>query len=218
MIGCEKNPVGHPYFSSALGASAIYKIDKLTTDGNEEIRHGWTNISVKRSKSRALVTRKSLNGRYYSYLLSEKGIYLAQGFTDIIPNGLRETDFLMPSSLKLGDTWPTKIHTTTLQTSQSPWESTLKPLIIIPIVNRVISLDEDISVSNKQYKKCILIQGDGKKTVPLEHFIGDLEVRVLSKTWYSADIGIVKREVHEFTDSAIIKSGRTTMTLLSYVE
>ena len=216
VVGCQDDYSLSPYFSVKLGATSLYKIEKTTTDGTQETRKGWTNISVKKNGSTTHLTRQSLNRHYRSYLISEDGIFLKEDSPKTITNSGYETNFIMPSTFKNGDTWKNRTYTTALQTSQSPWESTLRPTIAVPVLYRVISINEDILVSGARYKDCVLVEGTGTTKVTLNNYIGNIKVKILSKTWYARNIGLVKTEISELTDSSIIKSGKTHIELLRH--
>ena len=84
------------------------------------------------------------------------------------------------------------------------------------MVNRVLSVNQDIWVANNLYKDCVLVESVGDAEIALGSFIGDIKVIIFSKTWFARNVGIVKQETRELTDSDIFKSGKATMTLLSY--
>ena len=207
ISGCEPNSTTDPYFSTELGATSIYKIERHTTDGMEETRHGWTNLIIQKSNSSISIDRKNLNNHHETYKIMNNGIFLKEK---------SQNKFLMPRNLRKNDTWQTSTSATALQTSQAPWEKTLRPVIIVPVINRVLSVNQDIWVANKFYKGCALVESVGDTEIPLDSFIGNIKVTISSKTWYARNIGIIKRETRELTDSDIIKSGDATMTLLSY--
>ncbi len=207
ISGCEPNSTTDPYFSTELGATSIYKIERHTTDGMEETRHGWTNLIIQKSNSSISIDRKNLNNHHETYKIMNNGIFLKEK---------SQNKFLMPRNLRKNDTWQTSTYATALQTSQAPWEKTLRPVIIVPVINRVLSVNQDIWVANKFYKGCALVESVGDTEIPLDSFIGNIKVTISSKTWYARNIGIIKRETRELTNSDIIKSGDATMTLLSY--
>ena len=60
------------------------------------------------------------------------------------------------------------------------------------------------------------IESVGNAEIELASFIGNIKVTISSKTWFARNVGIVKQETRELTDSDIIKSGKATMTLLNY--
>ncbi len=207
ISGCEPNSAADPYFSTELGATSIYKIERHTTDGVEETRYGWTNLTVQKSNSSISIDRRNLNNHHETYKIVNNGVFLREKSQD---------KFLMPRNLLKNDTWQTSTYATALQTSQAPWEKTLRPVIIVPVVNRVLSVNQDIWVANNYYKDCALVESVGNTEIALDSFIGNIKVTISSKTWYARNIGIIKRETRELTDSDIIKSGDATMTLLSY--
>ena len=207
ISGCEPNSIADPLFSTELGATSLYKLERHTTDGMEETRHGWTNLSIQKSNSNISIDRRNLNNHQETYKISNNGVFLAEKSRD---------KFLMPRNLQKNDTWQTSVYATALQTSQPPWEKTLRPLIIVPMVNRVLSVNEDIWVANNLYKDCVLVESVGNAEIALASFIGNIKVTISSKTWFARNIGIIKQETRELTDSDIIKSGNATLTLLSY--
>ena len=207
ISGCESNSITDPYFSTELGATSLYKVERHTTDGMEETRHGWTNLIIRKSNSNISIDRKNLNNHHETYKINNNGVFLAEK---------SQNKFIMPRALTKGDSWRTSVYASTLQTSQSPWETMLRPVILVPMTNRVISVDEDIWVENNLYEDCVLVQSIGDTETKIGNFIGKIKVTILSKTWFARNIGIVKQESQELTDSDIIKSGNATVTLLSY--
>ncbi len=207
ISGCEPNSNTDPYFSTEPGATSLYRLERQTTDGLEETRYGWTNLIVQKSQSSISIQRKYLNNHHESYKIGSTGVFLT---------GNTQNKFVMPRKLRKNDTWQTSVYATALQTSQAPWETTLQPVIIVPMVNRVSSVNQDIWVENYHYKDCALVESIGDAEIALGNFIGDIKVKIMSKTWYQPSIGVVRRETRELTDSDVIKSGNVTMTLLSY--
>jgi len=207
ISGCESNSETHPYFSTEPGATSLYRLERHTTDGHEETRHGWTNLIVQKSKSSISIERKNLNNHRETYKIGNTGVFLAEK---------SQNKFVMPRNLRKNDIWQTSVNATTLQTTQAPWESTLRPVIIVPMVNRVLSINENVWAANNLYEDCVLVESIGDTEVALGNFIGNIKVQIISKTWYSRNIGVIKLETQELTDSDVIKSGSLTMTLLSY--
>ncbi|GAC1624211.1 MAG: hypothetical protein NVS9B10_09970 [Nevskia sp.] len=81
---------------------------------------------------------------------------------------------------------------------------------------RIVSLDEEVTVPAGRYLHCLRIDGEGRFNILADARIGASEVPVTQTEWYAPDIGLIKLVRTETLDTANIVGGTITMELVQH--
>ena len=68
--------------------------------------------------------------------------------------------------------------------------------------NQIIKTNDTISVNGRKIEDCILISGYGSTSFDPGPPLSIIDIEIFSKTWYSKNLGIVKYEREESSNSA----------------
>ena len=67
--------------------------------------------------------------------------------------------------------------------------------------NKIVSIDETISIKGKKIKNCIKVSGYGKTSYYPDPTIGNINIEIFSTTWFAKGLGMVKYKREEKSDS-----------------
>ena len=78
--------------------------------------------------------------------------------------------------------------------------------------------DELVETPAGTFANCVRIDGNGQRSVRTDRGNSVAEVYVQTREWYAPNVGLIKLEREETSDSTFLKPGRQDWLLLSYGE
>ena len=67
--------------------------------------------------------------------------------------------------------------------------------------NTIVNTNETISINGKKVKNCVKVLGFGKTSYYPDPTLGNINIEIVTTTWFAKGLGLVKYEREERSDS-----------------
>ena len=224
LAGCSKVGGGE-YFPLNEGLQWHYKLDVVMPDGKNKkdlmIRSmGPSSFRTEEDEIQGMVRRTS-DGTDYLVQEREDGFYRVgkRVIVQTKPQADKAPRLILPKgrNLRVGYTW-------TMDTSPyvAHWmppfieaNASIKPF---DMVYEIASLDDTVETPAGVFQKCVRVDGMGKMVFYADASAGYQEILINHSEWYAPGVGLVKLERDEPLDTSIMKGGKVTMVLSSFMD
>ena len=147
------------------------------------------------------------DGHVVYYKKVEKGVkrvstkYLYSEFISIPKNKLdrEENNFVLRFPLKIGASWSTNDQTSLMM--KVGYDKVFQTFLPFEMKKKIVSVSDTIILEQKKIKNCIKIVGKGKTSYNPGPPLGNINIDVLSTSWYAPEYGLVKLVREEKADS-----------------
>ena len=198
LISCSKN---QDYFSANEGKTIFYEIIFIDKEKKQKIFRQSLYFSPQLEEIHPVIKN---DGEIIFYFKNDKGISKIKPDLSVLnfkklPKNDDQSQLILAFPIIAGTEWVTNDRTT-LQMKLG-YDRVYDSDLPLNVNYRIISTNETISINGKKIKNCIKISGYGKTSFNPGPPLGNINIEVLSKTWISLDLGIVKYKREEISDS-----------------
>jgi hypothetical protein len=107
--------------------------------------------------------------------------------------------YVIKFPIEIGTSW--LINDKTRLKMKVGYDKVFETWIPFKLKNKILSLDEEIIIKNKIFKKCIKVVGEGNTSYNAGPPIGDINIVVKNTDWYAPGVGLIKTIRSEKSDS-----------------
>jgi hypothetical protein len=219
VAGCKAPEHNHRFQPLDEGRFWLYAIEKTTTDANEHLRHGLRVTDRITTADAITAILEDLTGKISIYKRRERGLFLTSNMENPpieSTNGTNGEYMVLPPEPTVGDAWDSVSSTQALESSSAPWEKLFKISANLNVKNQITSVKASTTTSAGHFADCLLVTSFGKAQFYLGDYLGETVIEQNRQAWYAENVGLVRLEVREKTDSAVIKEGLFVMQLVMY--
>ena len=218
LIGCEDDHSN--YFPLNKIKSWNYNV-KIIPEIDETKEYKKTNLSL--GEKKILINDKSIkifpvlkeDGTIFYYQITKNGVF-RNGFKfakDLQINQEKKR-IVIPYPVNVGDKW--KVDSKTfLILKRYPYYD-YRATTNFKINYEIISKTETVTTPIGKFQDCLFIKGVGKTRFIGNSEIGAIEIKIISKEWYAKDIGLIKTERIEKTNSDLFGTTKMTQILENF--
>lgn len=224
LASCSKVGGGE-YFPLNEGLQWQYKLDFVMPDGKNKkdlmIRTvGHSSFKTEEGEIEGVVRRTS-DGTDYFVQERDDGFYRVgkRVIVQTKPQADQAPRLILPKgrNLRVGYTW-------TMDTSpyvmhwMPPFVEANASIKPFDLVYEVASLDDTVETPAGIFQNCIRLDATGKMVFYADASAGYQEILINHTEWYAPGVGLVKLERDEPLDTSIMKGGKVTMMLSSFLD
>ena len=198
-IGCSENS---EHMSQITGKTHFYEI--IFQDKDKQVstyRQSYYFLP----KSKNFLPAIKNNGEIIFFLQNEKGISKKKlinekeiNYESATSNGTEKLILAFP--IEKGREWQTSDFTTIKL--KMGFDRIYNTNLPFKLKNQIIKTNDTILVNGKKIKDCILISGYGSTSFDPGPPLSIIDIEIFSKTWYSKNLGVIKYEREESSNSA----------------
>lgn len=115
--------------------------------------------------------------------------------------------YVLGYPLEVGTQWQQETITGVLEVVIAPFRRHYALHAPVIMHYNITSLEENISVPAGRFTDCIKVEGEGKARAKADKSLGNLKIKVKSSDWYCPEVGLIKSERIESTDSPVLVEG-----------
>ena len=218
-FGCTKpQPNGALYFPLDEDRSWLYRIKRITLDGESEIRQHLRIVDVNKSAEATEATKQSAGGKKHQYEIRDGAAsrILPTEHGSLGSTSSTTTQLILPQNTEKGSQWESILTTTVLESSQPPWEKKFRITVPVPISYEILSTQSKITTPAGLFENCLYIKGRGSIVLHAGNYIGQTTVEVETEEWFAPNVGVVKIRREERTSSETLPSGTLFLELADW--
>jgi hypothetical protein len=197
----------------------LYAIEKTTTDAIEHLRHGLRVTERITTADTTTAILEDLTGKVLIYKRGERGLFLVSNMENYSIGSTNPTNgeyMVLPPEPTVGEAWDSVSSTQALESSSTPWEKFFKINANLNVKNKITSVKASTTTPAGHFADCLLVTSFGKVQFYLGDYLGETVIEQHRQAWYAENVGLVRLEVREKTDSPAIKEGLFVMQLVMY--
>ena len=211
IISCNKDT---QHLVDNIGKTIFYEIEFQDKDKNKEIyRQSYHFLPIQKK----FVPVIKNNGEMILYLQKNNGISRTTikakqpvNFENFARNHDLKRVIAFPVSI--GTEWETE-DITTIQLKMG-FDRIYNTDLPVKLKNKIVSTNETILVNGRKIKDCVEISSYGETSFNPGPPLDVINIEIVSKTWYSKELGVVRYEREEKSDSATTGNIYYNKTLL----
>ena len=128
-----------------------------------------------------------------------------------------EQHWVLPSPPELGSHWPLTSRLRLVEAKTFAMQDRLAPVTFeVDLTYSIDSLDAETTVPAGRFAHCLLVRAVGQTQVPVNRGNGRALIEVEHRDWYAPQVGLVRSERWERSDSVFLHEGRYVLELLNY--
>ncbi len=206
------------YFPLNKGAKWRYDVALTTRDGLEKQKYFLNSLGKKELADKAVFVKHSLDGSALYYSENEKGITYLGHVSDLNLGRIFKPDeqVIFPYPIEKDSRWQTVTETRLLKKTGPPQKTEFKIVARVPMDATVESLSETITVPAGTFENCLKIIKSGSTMKDAGNYVGLTMVNVEETSWYAPNIGLVKMQREETTQSAALDKGNLLIELADF--
>ena len=211
IISCNKET---KHLVNNTGKTIFYEIEFQDKDNNKDIyRQSYHFLPSQKN----LVPVIKNNGEMIVYLQMRNGISKMTIKDKQLVNSenlIRNHDLkrVIAFPVSVGTKWETE-DVTTIQLKMG-FDRIYNTDLPVKLNNKIISTNETIIVNGNKVSDCIEISSYGETSFIPGPPLDKIKIEIISKTWYSKELGVVRYEREEKSDSATTGNIYYNKTLL----
>ena len=211
IISCNKET---KHLVNNIGKTIFYEIEFQDKDNNKDIyRQSYHFLPSQKN----LIPVIKNNGELIVYLQEINGISkIAIKDKQLVntENLTRDHDLkrVIAFPVSVGTEWETE-DVTTIQFKMG-FDRIYNTDLPVKLNNKIISTNENILVNGNKVSDCIEISSYGETSFIPGPPLDKIKIEIISKTWYSKELGVVRYEREEKSDSATTGNIYYNKTLL----
>ena len=211
IISCNKET---KHLVNNTGKTIFYEIEFQDKDNNKDIyRQSYHFLPSKKN----LVPVIKNNGEMIVYLQKRNGISKMMIKDDQLVNSENLTRYhdlkrIIAFPVSVGTEWETE-DVTTIQLKMG-FDRIYNTDLPVKLKNKIVSTNETILINGRKIKDCVEISSYGETSFNPGPPLDVINIEIVSKTWYSKELGIVKYKREEKSDSATTGNIYYNKTLL----
>ena len=217
--GCTKPlPNGALYFPLDEDRSWLYRIKRITPDGESEIRQHLRTVYVGKTAGVTEATKQTTSGKKYQYEIREGAVarILPTEHASLRSTSSTTAQIMLPKNALKGTRWGSTLTTTVLESSQPPWEKKFRIAVTMPISYEVLSTQSKVTTPAGFFENCLHIKGKGSIIHHAGGYIGQTTVEIETEEWFAPNIGVVKIRREERTSSEALPRGTLFLELIDW--
>ena len=184
------------YFPTKEGRKISYNID-FTNKEKKKKTYKQNYIFLKNDNQVFPMLRN--DGHVVYYKREEKGIirintkYLYSEFISIPKNKLdyKKNNFVLKFPLEQGTSWVTKDQTNLIM--KVGYDKVFQTFLPFEMQNEIVNLKDSIRLRDKKIENCVKVLGKGKTSYNPGPPLGNINIEVISISWYAPGYGLVKQ-------------------------
>jgi len=143
------------------------------------------------------------DGEVIFYVFEKKGIF-KKSMEDFLSSKSNDTDnlskqLLLAFPIKKDVSWETDdVTTIQMKLGYDRFYNTNLPF---KLKNTIVNTNETISINGKKVKNCIKVLGFGQTSYYPDPTLGNINIEIVTTTWFAKGLGLVKYEREERSDS-----------------
>ena len=208
----------YDYFPLQQGYKWRYDVAMTTRDGLEKQRYIINNLGQTELNSQPVYLKQSLDGTILYYAADANSIRFVGSLSDNIPGGefIAEEQIVMQYPPQIDANWETITETRLLKKTGPPQKTEFKIKAKVPLDVTIESLNETVNVPAGIFYNCLKITMTGSIMKDAGNYVGLTLVNVEETSWYAPEIGLVKLERLETTQSNALDKGTLLVELAEF--
>lgn len=208
----------YDYFPLKQGFKWRYDVALTTRDGLEKQRYILNNLGPSELDSKPVYLRKSLDGTILYYAADAESIRFLGSLSDTIPGGefSAKEQIVMQYPPVLDANWETITETRLLKKTGPPQKTEFRIVAKVPLEVKIESLNETVDVPAGIFNNCLKISMTGSTMKDAGNYVGLTLVNVEETSWYAPEIGLIKLERVETTQSDALDVGTLLVELAEF--
>ena len=155
---------------------------------------------------------KRENNSIYYYNNSNEGILrVGKQFNSNNLEFEKKKRYVLKYPIKKGNSWVAESKTFLILRRYPYFD--YKATANFELKNKIMSLNEKIKVPAGSFKNCIKVEGSGETTFFGDSEIGTINIKITTNEWYAPNIGLVKAERIEETDTDLFGTTKMVQVL-----
>lgn len=216
-VGCEKTQ--KDYFPLSDTGQWKYRISIQKLDKTLHQHYIVANIGHVVMDNETAFVRQTASGNRYYYRRSGNGIQRIgeQAGEQLQPRVYKQPVTILPFPIDPGNHWQTVSNVKLIESKTFEMRDRLylqQPVVRLDYV--IESLADSVTVPAGNWRDCLRVRGTGETTVKVNRGNSNAIIQVETVRWYAPDVGLVKSERSETSDSEFLKEGRYVMELEEY--
>lgn len=218
LTSCEIGP--RNYFPFSIGAKWLYSItiSSSYTGKEYEKRLMITNVSTEKKNDIIQVSKLHSDGSYYTYKINKKknqilrsSVILAFGEGMVEP----VKKIIYPDMQFNKKEWVIKEQLFLVKGFQPPLLN-VKPRSQFDMTYKIKKKIDNLKLNGKNYKFCLLIEGNGNTSFIGDTRSGPINVEVINNEWICDGVGVVKQKREEKTNASAFGNMVLKKSLLNF--
>jgi hypothetical protein len=136
----------------------------------------------------------------------------------ISPEFHADKQLVIPDKPVLGSQWQQSTVTKLLKKTGPPQKTVFEIFAKVDLEARIESLEEIVDVPAGRFKNCMKITMSGSSFKDAGNYVGLTLVNVEQTSWYAPDVGLVKMQRIETTQSDALDKGTLLIDLADFDE
>jgi hypothetical protein len=218
-VGCGGNGAGTGYYPLDAGRWWYYAVDETVLDEHRANRYLALNTG-RAGNSSEPVQVQMMQTRSADFLRArgagvERIARLRPGMRGPMPD--EQPRIVLPETLAAGTTWQVQSTLALIESRTfEPRDRIIPRKLPVALTKRIEDLDATVSAGDRRYEHCLLVLGEGRLPIPTDRGNSTADVSVATREWYAPNVGLVKLERDETSDSTFLKPGRQRWELLDH--
>tara|TARA_B100000282_G_C31605805_1_gene432288 strand:+ start:51 stop:755 length:705 start_codon:yes stop_codon:yes gene_type:complete len=208
------------YFPFSNGTKWLYsiKINSSYTGKEYEKRLMITNVNSKKKNNIVEVSKLHSDGSFYTYEINKQNNQITRSSVILaFGEGLVEPvkKIIYPDLQFNQKEWIIKEQLFLLKGFQPPLLN-VKPRSKFDMRYKVNERFDNLKINGKNYKFCLMIQGNGKTSFIGDTRSGPIKVEIINYEWICDGVGVVKQKREEKTNASAFGNMTLEKYLLSF--
>jgi hypothetical protein len=216
FAGCSKEDIS--YFPLSDGYKWRYDVALETRDGRQRQMYILNNLGKSELNGMPVYLRESLDGTILYYTRSEEGIYYLGNINDKTPMPEFHSDkqLVIPDKIFLNKEWEQSTVTRLLKKTGPPQKTVFEIFAKVELETKIESLNDIVTVPAGRFENCMKITMSGSSFKDAGNYVGMTLVSVEQTNWYAPDVGLIKMERIETTESNALDKGTLLIELAEF--
>lgn len=218
LTGCDLSNKDLSYFPLSSGYKWRYDVSLITRDGLERQQYILNNVGKSKIENVTVFLKQTLDGTTLYYTQDDEAVKFLGMKTMAIPGGVfqPEKQIVMPKTVKVDAAWETMSTTKLLKKTGPPQKTEFKIIAKVPMEVSIESLSEKISVPAGLFENCMKITMTGSMMKDAGNYVGLTLIDVKETSWYAPNVGLIKLERIETTQSEALDRGSLLIELADF--
>lgn len=218
LFSCSENNT--EYFPLDKIKSWSYSVEIIPEVENKSI---YKKINLSIGKRNLIVNQEKKilfpiireDGSTLFYEVQKDGVYrVGKKFLKEQNINLEEKRMVLPKPVSIDKSWNVNSKTYLILRRYPYYD--YRATTNFKLQYKVESMKEIVSTPNGVFKDCILVVGKGETNFIGDSEIGSIKIKISSKEWYAKNIGLIKMERVEETDSDLFGTTKMVQVLEKY--